>query len=56
MPCGGHPLPLLPDTALRLLAAVAPPGRFRRAVLQELDVRNGSDRSGLRVLPSEALL
>jgi len=42
------PVALAPDVALEVLAAVAV-GPLREAAARELELREGSDRSGLRV-------
>jgi hypothetical protein len=51
LPFAGAALPLLPDRQLVLLACLRLPWRVRRAVFDELELRDGSDRSGPRLLP-----
>lgn len=47
-PFAGAPLSMVPDAHLTLIGALAH-GKLRCAVLDELELRRGSDRSGPRL-------
>jgi hypothetical protein len=49
------PISQLPDDALDLYAALLCPGPLRLALEEEVALRDGSDRSGPRLLPLEVV-
>jgi len=54
VPFSGAALPYLPDRDLVLMARLFLPWRLKLAVLRELALRDGSDRTGPRLPPFEA--